>query len=319
MVSQKPRVLGTGRPVCYTPDVNADDEAIMEAFLEHLGLERRLSAHTVRAYREDLRGLATFLERGGGGLGSATHAQLRRWLAHLATRGMARSSIARKAAAVRSMYRFAMSRGVIGANPAAMLAAPKVPASLPAVLKPGEAVSLVEAPEGSDPWAVRDRAVLELLYAAGIRVSELCGLDVDDVDLEHGRVRVLGKGGRERSVPIGEDAIEALREYVAQAREAIGRPGPGGHPLFPNRRGKRISPRDVRSLVEKYRRDVLAGRRVSPHTLRHSFATHLMEGGADIRAVQELLGHSSLGTTQRYTHVSRRRLFGAYKRSHPRA
>ncbi|HYZ11213.1 MAG TPA: tyrosine recombinase XerC [Actinomycetota bacterium] len=296
-----------------------DDEAIIEAFLQYVSLERHLSAHTARAYRDDLTGLAMFLERGGGDLRSATHAQLRRWLAHLSTRGLARSSVARKAAAVRSMYRFATSRGLVAANPAALLAAPKVPTSLPPVLKRAEASSLVEAPAGQDPWAVRDRALLELLYAAGIRVSELCGLDVDDLDLEEGRVRVLGKGGRERSVPIGEEAVEAARTYLAEAREGTLGDGRGGPALFLNRRGKRISPRDVRSLVEKYRQDVLAGRRVSPHTLRHSFATHLMEGGADIRAVQELLGHSSLGTTQRYTHVSRRRLFGAYRRSHPRA
>jgi tyrosine recombinase XerC len=299
--------------------VEHDDEAIIEAFLQHVSLERHLSAHTARAYRDDLTGLAMFLERGGGDLRSATHAQLRRWLAHLSTRGLARSSVARKAAAVRSMYRFATSRGLVAANPAALLAAPKVPTSLPPVLKRAEASSLVEAPAGQDPWAVRDRALLELLYAAGIRVSELCGLDVDDLDLEEGRVRVLGKGGRERSVPIGEEAVEAARTYLAEAREGTLGDGHGGPALFLNRRGKRISPRDVRSLVEKYRQDVLAGRRVSPHTLRHSFATHLMEGGADIRAVQELLGHSSLGTTQRYTHVSRRRLFGAYRRSHPRA
>jgi integrase/recombinase XerC len=299
--------------------VEHDDQAMIEAFLRHLSLERHLSAHTARAYRDDLTGLSTFLGRAGGDLRSVTHAQLRRWLAHLSTRGLARSSIARKAAAVRSMYRFAASRGLVADNPAAMLAAPRVPASLPPVLKPTEASSLVEAPAGQDPWAVRDRAVLELLYAAGIRVSELCGLDVDDADLEEGRVRVLGKGGRERSVPIGEEAVSALRAYLRDARPATVRSGRAGAALFLNRRGKRISPRDVRSLVEKYRRDVLAGRRVSPHTLRHSFATHLMEGGADIRAVQELLGHSSLGTTQRYTHVSRRRLFGAYRRSHPRA
>ena len=308
--------------MCYTShpeDSVTDDEAIIDAFLQHVALERHLSAHTVRAYRDDLTGLSTFLERGGGGLRSASHPQLRRWLAHLSTRGLARSSIARKAAAVRSMYRFAASRGLVATNPAAMLTAPKVPSSLPPVLKPAEAFSLLEAPAGEDPWAVRDRAVLELLYAAGIRVSELCGLDVDGLDLEEGRVRVFGKGGRERSVPIGEEAVSALKAYLVEGRPPGLAAGRGGPALFLNRRGKRLSPRDVRAVVEKYRRDVLAGRRVSPHTLRHSFATHLMEGGADIRAVQELLGHSSLGTTQRYTHVSRRRLFGAYRRSHPRA
>ncbi|MGH2675048.1 MAG: tyrosine recombinase [Actinomycetota bacterium] len=292
---------------------------MIEAFLRHLSLERRLSAHTARAYRDDLLALAAFLERGGGDLRSATHAQLRRWLAHLATRGYARSSIARKAASVRSLYRFAVRRGLAETNPAATLAAPKVPALLPPVLKAGEASALVEAPAGGDPWAIRDRAVLELLYATGIRVSELCGLDLDDLDLGRKRVRVLGKGDREREVPIGDVAVDSLRGYLEGARGATIAKGAPGPALFVNRRGKRISSRDVRSLVEKYRRDILVGRRVSPHTLRHSFATHLMEGGADIRAVQELLGHSSLGTTQRYTHVSRRRLFGAYRKSHPRA
>jgi len=295
------------------------DEDLIEAFVQHLSLERRLSAHTARAYRDDLTALATFLERAGADLPGATHPQLRRWLAHLATRGYARSSIARKAAAVRSLYRFASRRGLVHANPAAMLAAPKVPTLLPPVLKPAEAAALVEAPGGADPWVLRDRAILELLYATGIRVSELCGLDLEDLDLDRHRLRVVGKGGNEREVPIGDVAVDALRSYLERGRGATAPERGAAVAVFFNRRGKRISSRDVRSVVEKYRRDILAGRRVSPHTLRHSFATHLMEGGADIRAVQELLGHMSLGTTQRYTHVSRRRLFGAYRRSHPRA
>jgi integrase/recombinase XerC len=296
-----------------------DDAALIEEFLRHLSLERRLSSHTVQAYHADLRGLATFLARAGEAVPTATHALLRRWLAHLATRGYARSSIARKAASARAFYGFLVRRGVVRRNPAALLSAPKVPMLLPAVLKAGEADALVEAPAEDDPWALRDRAILELLYASGLRVSELCGLDLEDVDLHGDRVRVLGKGGREREVPVGEAAVGALRSYLSRGRAGIAPPAGEAAALFLNRRGKRVSPRDVRAVVEKYRRAVLMGRRVSPHTLRHSFATHLMEGGADIRAVQELLGHASLTNTQRYTHVSRRRLFGAYRRSHPRA
>ena len=300
-------------------DAGERDVRLIDDFLQHLRLERRFSPHTVAAYRSDLMGLATFLGRGGSGLVEATYPQLRRWLAQLATRGYARSSVSRKAAAARSLYRFLRHRGVVSSNPAAMLAGPKLPALLPSVLKEREVAALVEAPEGDDPYAVRDRAILELLYAAGIRVAELCRLDVADVDLQRGRVRVLGKGGAERDCPIGERAVEALAAYLSDVR-------PGHLPaegerdaLFFNRRARRVSTRDVRAVVEKYRRRVLAGRRASPHTLRHSFATHLMEGGADIRAVQELLGHASLRNTQRYTHVSRGRLFTSYRESHPRA
>jgi tyrosine recombinase XerC len=297
----------------------ADDAELIEEFLRHLSLERRLSPHTVGAYRTDLRGLAAFLGRGGESLRTAGPALLRRWLAHLGTRGYARSSIARKAASVRSLYRFLARRGLVRRNPATLLSAPKVPSLLPSVLKAGEAEALLEAPSTEDPWALRDRAILELLYASGLRVSELCGLDVPDTDLDRGRVRVLGKGGREREIPVGEVAAESLRSYLKRGRGRIAPKGDRVAALFFNRRGKRMSPRDARAVVEKYRRAVLMGRRVSPHTLRHSFATHLMEGGADIRVVQELLGHASLTNTQRYTHVSRRRLFGAYRESHPRA
>jgi integrase/recombinase XerC len=298
--------------------MTGSDEEAIHTFLQHLELERRLSPRTVRAYADDLAGLATFLERSGSDLRAASYQQLRRWLAHLSTRGYARSSISRKAAAVRSFYRFAARRGMVPVNPASMLSGPRVPSLLPSVLKAGEASRLVEAPGGDDRWTERDRAILELLYATGLRVSELCGLDVDDLDLHRRRVRVMGKGGREREVPVGDSAADALGAYLSGARRAT-LPERGGAALFFNRRGKRLGPRDVRSLVEKYRDEILAGRRVSPHTLRHSFATHLMEGGADIRAVQELLGHASLATTQRYTHVSRGRLFDAYRRSHPRS
>jgi tyrosine recombinase XerC len=296
------------------------DAELIERFVQYLSLERRLSLHTCAAYRTDLLGLATFLARGGSSLETADYQLLRRWLAHLGTRGYARASMSRKAAAVRSFYRHAARKGVVGANPASQLSAPKIPTLLPSVLKPREAEALMEAPVGDDPYLVRDRAILEVLYAAGLRVAELCGLDVDDVDLEDQRVRVLGKGNREREVPIGDVAAAAVAEYLAWARGAIAPKELAAQPaLFFNRRSRRIGPRDVRGLVENYVKRALPGRRASPHTLRHSFATHLMEGGADIRSVQELLGHASLANTQRYTHVSRSRLFGAYRSSHPRA
>jgi integrase/recombinase XerC len=299
-------------------DASVKDVVAIEGFLRHLALERRMSDHTVTAYRADLTGLATFLARGGSGLASATHHQLRRWLANLQTRGYARATIARKAASARSLYRYLARKGFVTNNPASLLAAPKTAELLPAVLKPSEAAALVEAPAGDDPVALRDRAILELLYATGLRVSELCGLDVDDVSLDRWRVRALGKGSREREVPLGEVAAEALSSYLVRARSSM-LPDGGSPALFLNRRRRRMTPRDVRGMLEAYRRRILAGRRASPHTLRHSFATHLMEGGADIRAVQELLGHANLSVTQRYTHVSRGRLFSAYRDSHPRA
>ena len=295
-----------------------DDARLIDQFLRHLELERRLSENTVAAYRADLVALSTFLGRGDLDLRSASYPQLRRWLAHLATRGYARSSIRRKAASVRSFYGYLTRRRFLDANPSAMLQAPRPGTQLPAVLKPREADALVEAPGNAEPVAMRDRAILELLYGCGIRVSELCGLDVGDVDLDRRRTRVLGKGGKEREVPLGDPAADAIERYLLDARGVLA-PSVADAALFFNRRKKRMTPRDVRAMVERYRKLVLGGRRTSPHTLRHSFATHLMEGGADIRAVQELLGHASLATTQRYTHVSQRRLFGAYRKSHPRA
>jgi integrase/recombinase XerC len=295
------------------------DTRLIEDFIRHLLLERRLSAHTAAAYRTDLLGLATFLARAGSDLRSVDYRLLRRWLAHLSTRGYARASMARKAASARGLYRYLARQGLATEGPITLLSTPKVARRLPPVLKQADAAALVEAPRGDDPFIERDRAILELMYASGIRVAELSGLDVDDIDLGRARIRVLGKGGKEREALLGGPAVEAVRSYLAWARPMIAPEGRSEIALFLNRKRKRIGPRDVRSLVEKYRKMVLPGHRASPHTLRHSFATHLMEGGADIRAVQELLGHSSLATTQRYTHVSRGRLFGAYRTSHPRA
>ncbi len=311
------------------------DATLIEEFARHLARERRLSVHTVAAYRRDLAHLATFLARGGASLRSATYPVLRRFLAQQATLGYARASIARRVGAIRTFYRWAAGRGLVEADPAALLGRPKVVSRLPAVLRPREAAALVEAPaclpagpggerpagkrrRGPDEGAVllRDRALLELLYGSGLRVGEAVGLTVEALDLERGRVLVRGKGSKERVVPLSEYAREALRSYLATGRPVLAGEGPW---LFFNRRRRPMSPRDVRRMVKQYAERILSGRRVTPHTLRHSFATHLLEGGADIRAVQELLGHASVATTQRYTHVSRARLFAAYRRSHPRA
>jgi len=324
-------------------EIDADDAALVEAFLRHLALERHLSDNTVQAYRRDLTQLAVFLCRSHGSFSTATHAVLRRFLAQQATRGYARASIARRVASIRSFYRWAHARDRMPTDPASSLGRPRVSSRLPSVLRPAEASALVEAPprareasaprteapEGSssaaagrgrdteDAVALRDRAILELMYGSGLRVAEVCSLTVDRVDLAGGRVLVMGKGSRERAVPMSDFAVQSLREYLAAGR---GRMAPEGTKwMFFNRRRKPISVRDVRAMVERYGEKVLAGRHVSPHVLRHSFATHLLEGGADIRSVQELLGHASLVTTQRYTHVSRARLFAAYHESHPRA
>ena len=211
-----------------------------------------------------------------------------------------------------------MTRGILSSNPADDIAVPHAMRSLPRVLKTGEAATLCELPPRDDPIGLRDRAVLELLYGSGLRVSELCGLDVHDVDLEAAAVMVVGKGRKERRVPLSTRACAALDEYLRAARGMLlPRKGESFHSaaLFLNTRGGRLGVRSVRSLVTKY----LDDRNVGPHTLRHSFATHLLDGGADLRSVQELLGHESLGTTQIYTHVSSERLRAVYERSHPRA
>jgi site-specific recombinase XerD len=308
------------------PERTDESATLLRAFVDHLALERRLSYDTVRAYRSDVGQLADFLGRGHLGLDQATHRILRRWLAQLSTRGYARASIARRVASVRAFYRWAFSKELVAQDPAATLGHPKVSSRLPSVLRPAEAAALVEAPTPSsdtseDPMAeaiaLRDRAVLELMYGAGLRVGEVCALTLDRLDLSRRRVAVWGKGSKERSLPLGDPAWVAIEEYLDRGRPAFG--NGGSNHLFFNRRRRPMSTRDVRAMVERYRLRAMPDRSLSPHTLRHSFATHLLEGGADIRSVQELLGHASLSTTQRYTHVSRARLFGEYRRSHPRA
>jgi site-specific recombinase XerD len=306
-------------------DVPEGDRSVVDAFLRHLELERHLSPNTVTAYRSDLAHLATFLERGHTGLLEADLAILRRFLAQQHALGYARASIARRVGALRTFYRWALADGRIGVDPSLLLGRPKVVHRLPTVLRPVEAADLMAGasthPGADDPVetavALRDRAILEVLYGSGLRVSEVASLTAERIDLDGARVGVMGKGAKERRVPLSDFAVDAVRAWLR-----LGRPVLATQPtdaLFVNRKHHPMSARDVRAMVSSYAGDLLPGRRVGPHTLRHSFATHLLEGGADIRAVQELLGHSSVATTQRYTHVSRARLFEAYERAHPRA
>lgn len=303
-----------------------DDPAIAtlkDAFLRAMGAERNLSPNTLRAYERDLEQFSAWAERGGVTVVDRIDRRLlRRYLSYLGERRYARRSIARKASAVRALLAWAAARGVIAASPAEGLEAPKLDRPLPRVLKADAAARLCESPPIDDPIGLRDRAVLEVLYGAGIRVSELCALDLDAVDLAGARVRVVGKGAKERSVPLGAPAVAALDAYVARGRPALVARAPEGAPatsaLFLNTRGRRLGRRSVGAMITKYlgREDAS---RIGPHALRHSFATHLLDGGADLRAVQELLGHESLATTQIYTHVSTERLRTVYEQSHPRA
>jgi integrase/recombinase XerC len=290
-----------------------------DRFVRELAGVHNRSAHTVRAYAADVASLLDHATRMGcRDVGDLHITVLRSWLARLRTLGAARSSLARRAAAARAFTAWAHREGLLAADAGARLASPKARRSLPGVLRPDQAAALVTAPgEEASPALLRDRAVLELLYATGIRVSELCGLDVGDLDRSRRVVRVLGKGSKERTVPYGLPAEGALDDWLRFGRPALAT-GASGAALLLGARGGRLNPTVVRRLVAGYGH--AAGvPAISPHGLRHSAATHLLEGGADLRAVQELLGHASLSTTQIYTHVSLDRLRAAYRQAHPRA
>ena len=293
--------------------------AALADFERYLTLELSRSAHTVRAYTGDVAGLLQHAARLGvsdpSGLDLAV---LRSWLARSRTSGAARTTLARRGSSARVFTAWACRRGLAPADPGALLASPKGHRRLPDVLRPDEAARLVDQVDGDEVEDLRDRAVLELLYATGIRVGELCGLDVDDVDTERRLVRVLGKGARERSVPYGDPAARAVDRWLVSGRPRWAGASSGAALLL-GRRGGRLDPRAVRSLVHRRLAAVPGAPDLGPHGLRHSAATHLLEGGADLRSVQELLGHATLATTQIYTHVSVERLRTSYAQAHPRA
>jgi integrase/recombinase XerD len=286
----------------------------IEAFLGELRVERGLSPLTVSAYRRDLAQFA-------GAAGSRWRSDpepVRDFVNALRRDGRRASTQARKVAAIRSFYGFALREGIAERDVAALLDAPRPGSYLPEVLDPDEVVRILDAPPAKQPVGIRDRAILELLYACGLRVSELTGLDTDRLDLPGLQVRVIGKGNRERRVPMGEEARERLHRYLSGPRAAwtAGRPIPA---VFVSQRGVRLARESVWRLVRHWAEAANVPGRVSPHTFRHSFATHLLEGGADLRVVQTLLGHASISTTQLYTHLTGERLREVYTRAHPRA
>ena len=299
-------------------------EAVLEEYAEHLALERGRSEHTRRAYLADLRSLFAFLDERapGAGLDALSLPLLRAWLAAQATSGAARTTVARRTSAAKTFTSWATRRGLLPADPAGRLQVPRTRRTLPAVLRQDHALAAMDAAdlgaEQGDPLALRDRLIVEMLYATGIRVSELCGLDIDDVDTGRRLLRVLGKGNKERTVPFGKPAGAALGAWLADGRPTLVTPE-SGPALLLGPRGRRLDPRQARTVVHQTMSAVAGAPDIGPHGLRHSAATHLLEGGADLRVVQELLGHSSLATTQLYTHVTVARLRAVHDQAHPRA
>jgi integrase/recombinase XerC len=291
-------------------------------FLKHLHVERGASEHTIKGYREDLESLADYLADDNGQTPapeSLTTVELRGYLSALHEAGYAKASISRRLASVRSFFRFGQREGWTDANPATALRNPRKSHKLPHFLSTDEVGKLLVAPPAGDTQGLRDRAILETLYSAGLRVSELVGMNDGDLDLSSGIARIRGKGRKERLAPIGSHADRALRTWLGKRKLSPKAPKGREAPIFVNKFGNRLTTRSVGRLLEKYIKEVGLDTRTTPHTLRHSFATHLLDRGADIRSVQELLGHKSLVTTQIYTHVSAANLRAAYENAHPRA
>ncbi|MGD0899963.1 MAG: tyrosine recombinase XerC [Thermoguttaceae bacterium] len=292
-------------------------------FLQYLLAERNASALTIKSYREDLTALADYLAEARGGRcpepGSVSVAELRGYVAALHEAGYAKTTIARRLASLRSFFRFGQREGWAKTNPAKPLRNPRKGRSLPHCLSAEDIGRLLAAPPADSTMGCRDRAILETMYSAGLRVSEVVGLNRGDLDLDAGILHVRGKGRRERLAPIGSYAARALRRWLAVCRPHPGEPAGPAAATFVNRFGRRLTTRSVARMLEKYLRQTTLDSRTTPHSLRHSFATHLLDRGADIRSVQELLGHKSLVTTQIYTHVSTTALRAVYEKAHPRA
>jgi integrase/recombinase XerD len=307
-----------------TPPEAQTFEHLMLDFLAYLEFERGLSRNTLEAYRSDLLQYGRFLAGHGGDALTATGAEISDFLTLLARgdgNGKAPASPAtlhRKAACLRSFYRHLRRENLMDDDPTAALSSPRRGRKLPEVLTRGEVQALLSSPKGSDPSALRDRAILEVMYACGLRASEVIGLDVSDVDLDEGLLRARGKGSKERVVPVGRAAVGAIRAYLSHGRSALVRMAPE-RALFVNFRGQSLTRQGLYKIVRRHATTAGLGDRMSPHTLRHTFATHLLSGGCDLRSVQEMLGHADVATTQLYTHLSSERLKEVYFRAHPRA
>jgi integrase/recombinase XerD len=290
----------------------------IDSFLGYVELERGLSRNTAKSYESDLRQAARFLQKqGASGWNSVTPKHLTAWLHGLSDRDFTASSQARKLSAVRMLCRHLVKEGRRPDDPTALLSGPKFRRKLPQTLSPGDMEKLLAAPSGGDAYSIRDRAMLEVFYSSGLRISELCGLSLQQVDLEHGFVRVFGKGSKERVVPLGAKAAAALQVYLDAGRPRLVKPRTGSE-LFLSERGKAISRKTLWVIVKKWAARAGLEKSVKPHLLRHSFATHLLGGGADLRAIQEMLGHASIGTTQIYTAVENTRLLDQHAKHHPR-
>lgn len=297
---------------------------LLDEFFFYLKVEKNVSEHTIIAYKQDLKQFSEFIEQQQGqkisellGLSAVRHLDIRRFLALLQSEEYSRASIARKLAAIRSFFRYMCREGYLQDNPAASVATPKLQKKLPQFLYLEEAKMLVEAPDCTNLLGRRDRAILELLYASGLRVGELTNLNLDDLDFSIGYIKVLGKGAKERIVPVGRQALGALEIYLEHVRPIL--VAGKENAFFLNKNGTRLSSRSVRRIVNKYIKQVSIERAITPHSIRHSFATHLLNAGADLRTVQELLGHVSISTTQIYTHVTKEKMKSVYDQTHPRA
>lgn len=293
-------------------------------FLDYLTYERNASINTIHAYRDDLESFVSFLcndyltlGRDQLDLKRVDYLAVRSYLAYQARRKLSRASAARHLSALRSFFKYLMREGVLEANPARSVATPRKEKHLPSVMQPSDVVLLLEQPDTSITLGIRDRAFLEVLYASGLRISELTGIDIDDVEMNARLVKVRGKGSKERIVPFGSKAEEAIRAWLAVRGELVSDVEEPA--LFVNYRGQRITTRSVRRLFDRYVRKASLRAGISPHTMRHSFATHLLNAGADLRGIQELLGHVSLSTTQKYTHLNDWQLIAVYRKAHPKA
>ena len=301
------------------PEAVAENQMVQE-YLGYLQFERGLAENTISSYRRDLRQFTGYLEQRGLSPERAGTADLRDFFASLEglSGAPAAATLARKGSVLRSFYRFLCREGLADADPTVTVKLARRGQKLPTVLNPGEVKQLLSQPSGTTPGTLRDAAMLELLYGAGLRVSELVGLRLGDVDPEGGFVRCLGKGSKERVVPLGEPAVSAVGRYLKRGRPFLGKVIKSDN-LFLNRFGRGMSRQSVHRMFIRYARQAGLRKKVSPHTLRHSFATHLLSGGADLRSVQEMLGHADVATTQIYTHLSRQKLKEIYYRSHPRS